>query len=58
MAGMTLYFAPVTCARVPLVALEETGCDYDLETIAFMKGQHRSEEFIAINPEGRCQRSS
>ena len=24
-----IYFAPGTCARVPLIASEETGCDYE-----------------------------
>lgn len=53
MDKLTLYFAPDTCARVPLIALEEIGCDYDLETIAFMRGQHRSEPYLALNPKGK-----
>lgn len=53
MPELTLHFAPDTCARVPLIALEEIGCPYSLEVIAFMKGQHRSPEYLAINPTGR-----
>jgi glutathione S-transferase len=50
---LTLHFAPDTCARVPLIALEEIGCAYELEVVAFMKGQHRSAEYLALNPGGK-----
>jgi len=53
MTNMTLYFAPDTCARVPLIALEEIGHRYSLEVVAFMKGQHRSPEYLALNPKGK-----
>ena len=53
MTDMTLYFAPDSCARVPLIALEEIGHPYNLEVVAFMKGQHRSAEYLAINPKGK-----
>jgi glutathione S-transferase len=50
---ITLYFAPDSCARVPLVALEETGQPYKIQVVAFMKGQHRSAEYLQINPKGK-----
>jgi glutathione S-transferase len=50
---LKLYFAPGTCARVPLIALEEIGCPYALEVVAFMKGQHRSPEYLALNRSGK-----
>jgi len=53
MIAMTLYFAPDSCARVPLIALEEIGRHYNLEVVAFMKGQHRSPEYLALNPKGK-----
>ena len=53
MTDMTLYFAPDSCARVPLIALEEIGHPYRLEVVAFMKGQQRSTEYLALNPKGR-----
>jgi glutathione S-transferase len=53
MTELTLFFAPDTCARVPLIALEEIGCRYSLEVVAFMKGQHRSAEYLALNPSGK-----
>ena len=53
MTDMTLYFAPDSCARVPLIALEEIGQPYNIEVVAFMKGQHRSAEYLALNPKGK-----
>jgi glutathione S-transferase len=50
---MTLYFAPDSCPRVPLIALEEIGHPYYLEVVALMKGQHRSPEYLALNPKGK-----
>src|SRR5258708_21237858 len=49
----TLHFAPDTCARVPLIALEEIGCPYRIEIVAFAKGQHRSPDYLALNPQGK-----
>ena len=50
MPKLKLYFAPDTCARVPLTALEEIGCDYELEVIAFMKREQRSSDYLRLNP--------
>ena len=53
MPKLTLYFAPDSCARVPLIALEEIGNPYSLEVVAFMKGQHKSPEYLSLNPAGK-----
>ena len=53
MSDITLHFAPDTCARVPLIALEEAGHPYRIELVAFMKGQHRSADYLALNPKGK-----
>lgn len=53
MIQLTLHFAPDTCARVPLIALEEIGCPYTLEVVAFMRGQHRSPDYLRLNPSGK-----
>ena len=53
MSTFKLYFAPDTCARVPLTALEEIGCDYQLEVIAFMKREHRSPDYLRLNRSGK-----
>ena len=53
MTSITLYMAPGTCARVPVLALEEAGVDFDTQLIRFMKGQHKSPEYKKINPKGK-----
>lgn len=53
MTTFTLHFAPDTCARVPLIALEEIGVPYAIEVVAFMRGQQRSAEYLALNPSGK-----
>lgn len=53
MTDLKLFFAPDTCARVTLIALEEVGQPYSLETIAFMKREHRSPEYLRLNPAGK-----
>lgn len=53
MTGITLWFAPGTCARVTAIALEEAGAAFDTRVIAFMRGEHRSPEFLALNPAGK-----
>lgn len=50
---IALYFAPESCARVSLIALEEIGCAFDLNLVRFMKGEHRSPAYLAINPAGK-----
>lgn len=49
----TLYYAPQTCARVALTALEEIGKPFEARLIAFRAGEHRSPEYLAINPSGK-----
>lgn len=53
MPRLKLFFAPDTCARVPLTALEQIGCDYELEVVALMKGEHRSSDYLRLNPSGK-----
>lgn len=50
---MTLWFAPNTCARVALTALEEIGEPFETRLIAFMAGDHRKPDFLAVNPAGK-----
>jgi hypothetical protein len=38
MTNITLYFAPDTCARVPMTALEEIGLPFKTELVAFVRG--------------------
>lgn len=51
--AIVLHFAPGTCARVPLIALEEAGVPFETRLIAFAAGGHRKPEFLAKNPAGK-----
>jgi glutathione S-transferase len=53
MTNITLYFAPGTCARVPMTALEEIGLPFKTELVAFVRGDHRSPSYSALNPKGK-----
>lgn len=53
MPELTLHFAPDTCARVTMIALEEIGCPYEVEVVEFMRGAHRSQNYLALNPKGK-----
>ena len=48
-----LHFATGTCARVPLIALEEAGAPFGTRLVAYMGGDHRKPEFLALNPAGK-----
>lgn len=50
---LALYFAPGTCSRVPFIALEEIGRPFDTHLVTFMKGEHRSPAYLALNPAGK-----
>jgi len=53
MSPPVLHFAPGTCARVPLIALEEIAEPFATRLVAFMAGEHRKPEFLARNPAGK-----
>ena len=49
----TLWMAPYTCARVTAIALEEAGVEFDTRLVRFMRGEHKSPDFLARNPLGK-----
>jgi len=53
MSSITLHMAPGTCARVTAICLGELGLDFSTEVIRFMKGQHKSPEYLKVNPLGK-----
>ena len=53
MTEHALYFAPSTCARVSMIALYEIGVPFETRLVRFMKGEHRSPEFLSLNPAGK-----
>lgn len=53
MSTFTLFAAPGTCARVPMITLEEAGAAFDVRLVRFMRGEHRAPDFLAHNPKGK-----
>lgn len=53
MPNLKLFVAPNTCARVPTIALEEIGVDFETELIRTAANQQNSPEFLKINPKGK-----
>lgn len=53
MPELKLYYAPGTCARVAMIALEETGAPFEAQLIRFMKADHKTPEYLALNPKGK-----
>jgi len=50
---LKLFFAPGSCSRVSMVALEEIGEPFETELVMFMKGAHKAPEYLAMNPAGK-----
>ena len=53
MSKIELYMAPGTCARVPAIALEEAGVEFETVLIRFMRGEHKSHDFRKLNSKGK-----
>lgn len=53
MADILLYIAPGSCSRVPLIALLETGAEFETRTVRFLNGEHKSPAYKQINPKGK-----
>jgi len=50
---LKLYFSPGTCSLVPLIALEETGAPFETSLLKFAIGEHKSAEYLQVNPKGK-----
>jgi glutathione S-transferase len=54
---MQLYFAPGACSFVPHVGLEivkaATGEDFEPKLVKLHKGEHKTPEYLAMNPNGQ-----
>jgi glutathione S-transferase len=54
---MQLYFAPGACSFVPHVALEAIkaagGPDFEPKLVKLHKGEHKTPEYLALNPNGQ-----
>ena len=47
---LALYFAPMTCALVPFITLNEAGAEFELKAINTRNGGNRTPEFLKLNP--------
>ena len=50
---LKLYVSPGSCARVPTIALEEIGVPFETELLRMNAKQHKSADYLAINPKGK-----
>jgi glutathione S-transferase len=48
-----LYFAPGACSFVPHVLLQAAGADFEPKLVKLHKGEQRSPEYLALNPNGQ-----
>lgn len=54
MTGTPIIFhAHTACSRVTLTALEQCGIDYEDRLLVMQKGEHKSPDFLALNPDGK-----
>ena len=51
--SLALYYSPGACSIAPHIALEEAGADFEARRIMLAEGQHRTPEYLALNPKGR-----
>jgi glutathione S-transferase len=50
---LTLYYSPGACSMASHIALEESGAEYEPKLTSTAKGDHRTPEYLAINPRGK-----
>ena len=48
--NIQLYYHPFTCAMAPYITLTEAGAEFEVRTINLRMQEHRSPEFLKINP--------
>lgn len=49
----TLYFSPGACSMASHIGLEETGAPYEEKPTLLPKGEHKTETYLKINPQGK-----
>lgn len=47
---LQLYFAPGACSFVPHVGLEAAKAEFEPKLVKFHRGEHRTPEYLAMNP--------
>ena len=51
--NLQLYFAPGACSFVPHVGLEAAAAPFEPKLVKLHKGEQRTEEYLAMNPNGQ-----
>src|SRR5918999_3517856 len=50
---LQLYFAPGACSFIPHVGLEAAGAQFEPKLVKLHKGEQRTPEYLALNPNGQ-----
>ena len=50
---LTLYFAPGSSSMAVHIALHEVGAPFESRPLSFARREHRTADFLALNPEGK-----
>lgn len=50
---LTLYYSPGASSMAPHITLHEAGASFEGRPVSFARKEHRSPEFLAVNPEGK-----
>ncbi|HEY7240454.1 MAG TPA: glutathione S-transferase N-terminal domain-containing protein, partial [Burkholderiales bacterium] len=53
MSALELYFAPGACSFVPHVGLEAAGLSFEPKLVKLHRGESRTPEYLAMNPNGQ-----
>lgn len=53
MTQLRVFYAPGTCSRAVLIALEEANATYKAQLLIYMQGEHKSDDYLALNPNGK-----
>ena len=53
MTELIFYYAPITCARIVMAALEEVGAPYELRLVDLRRNEQSSPGYLAVNPKGK-----
>jgi glutathione S-transferase len=49
---ITLYYSPATASMAPHLLLNEIGCPFELKAVDRDKNEHKSPEYLKLNPSG------
>ena len=50
---LTLYYSPGACSTASHITIEESGLKYEPQQVLLAKGEHKTENYLKINPRGK-----